>query len=342
MWEIFVPGVERRRALQVRDQGPQRRDAAAQGRSGRLLRRAAAGHRLDRLRPRAYAWNDHGLDGSARATTNTAAHADLDLRGPSRLVAAHARGGQPLPHLSRAGRPSWSPYVQDMGFTHVELMPITEHPFDGSWGYQPTGLFAPTSRYGTPDDLRGLVDALSPGRDRRDPRLGAGPFPDRSAWARPLRRHPSLRARRPGQGRHVDWDTLIYNYGRNEVANFLLSSAMFWLDRFHIDGLRVDAVASMLYRDYSRQPGEWVPKCYGGRENLEAIDFLRRFNELVYGEVSRRDDGRRGIDRVADGVAPGRRRRPRLRLQMEHGLDARHARLSRRTIRSIAASTTTS
>ena len=131
----------------------------------------------------------------------------------------------------------------------------------------------------------------------------------------------------PRQGMHRDWDTLIYNYGRREVANFLLSSALYWLREFHIDGLRVDAVASMLYLDYSRKAGDWIPNAFGGRENLDAIAFLRRMNELVFGEQQRRDDRGRGIDRLADGVAPGLCRRARLRLQMEHGLDARHAEL---------------
>jgi 1,4-alpha-glucan branching enzyme len=176
------------------------------------------------------------------------------------------------------------PYVRNLGFTHVELMPISEHPFDGSWGYQPTSLYAPTRRFGTPDQFRGFVDrahALGlkviidwvPGHFPTDPH-GLGRF-DGTA----LYEHVD-----PREGRHMDWDTLIYNYGRNEVANFLLSNATFWIERYGIDGLRVDAVASMIYRNYSRREGEWLPNQYGGVENLEATRFLKRMNELVFGQ----------------------------------------------------------
>jgi 1,4-alpha-glucan branching enzyme len=178
------------------------------------------------------------------------------------------------------------PYVADLGFTHIEVMPITEFPFDGSWGYQPISLFAPTSRFGAPDDFRAFVDACHgagigvlldwvPGHFPTDAH-GLGRF-DGTA----LYEHAD-----PRQGMHRDWDTLIYNFGRREVANFLLSSALYWLREYHIDGLRVDAVASMLYLDYSREAGDWIPNVFGGRENLDAIAFLRRMNELVFGEES--------------------------------------------------------
>jgi 1,4-alpha-glucan branching enzyme len=175
------------------------------------------------------------------------------------------------------------PYVTDMGFTHLELLPITEYPFDGSWGYQPIGLFAPTARFGDPAAFARFVDRCHraeigvlldwvPGHFPTDEH-GLGQF-DGTA----LYEHAD-----PRQGFHQDWNTLIYNYGRPEVANYLHANALFWLDAYHLDGLRVDAVASMLYLDYSRKAGEWVPNRHGGRENLEAIDFVKRANELAYG-----------------------------------------------------------
>jgi len=173
-------------------------------------------------------------------------------------------------------------YARDQGFTHVEFLPIAEFPFDGSWGYQQTGLFAPTSRFGTPTDFAALVDACHraglavildwvPGHFPDDPH-GLGEF-DGTA----LYEHAD-----PRQGRHVDWDTLIYNHGRSEIANFLIANGLFWLDRYGVDGLRVDAVASMLYLDYSRSEGGWIPNKFGGRENLEAVAFLRHFNSEIF------------------------------------------------------------
>jgi 1,4-alpha-glucan branching enzyme len=180
--------------------------------------------------------------------------------------------------------PALADYVHHMGFTHVEFLPVSEHPLDASWGYQTVGYYAPTSRFGTPQDFMFLVDFLHrrgigvlldwvPAHFPRD-QHGLGYFDGTHLYE-----HSD-----PRLGEHRDWGTFIYNYGRKEVSNFLISNALFWLDKYHIDGLRVDAVASMLYLDYSRKEGEWVPNEYGGRENLDAIAFLKLFNEVVYGE----------------------------------------------------------
>jgi 1,4-alpha-glucan branching enzyme len=201
------------------------------------------------------------------------------------------QGGRPLSYKEAAV--DLVNYARDMGFTHIELMPISEFPFDGSWGYQPVGLYAPTVRFGPPHEFRDLVDAA------HNSGLGVlldwvpGHFPtDAHGLARFDGTHLYEHAD-PREGFHNDWNTLIYNYGRAEVANFLVANALYWLEEYHIDGLRVDAVASMLYRDYSRKDGEWIPNKDGGRENYEAIGLFRRMNIAAYG-------GHPGIMTVAE------------------------------------------
>ena len=281
VWEIFIPGARRGRGLQVRAARRRRLAAAAQGRPARHRRRAAAADRLGGAAGRRF----HA--GATRPGSRRRAAAQ-SVKAPISILEVHlgswarGEGNRFLTYDELADR--LVPYAVDLGFTHLELLPINEHPFDGSWGYQPIGLFAPTSRHGSPRDFARFVDRCHaaglgllldwvPGHFPTDAH-GLGRF-DGTA----LYEHED-----PRQGFHQDWSTLIYNFGRTEVANFLHANALFWLDRYHVDGLRVDAVASMLYLDYSRKADEWVPNKFGGRENLEAVDFLRRMNELAYGE----------------------------------------------------------
>ncbi len=227
-----------------------------------------------------YEWGDHDWMRSRGGS--------VALGAPVSVYEVHLgswrRGGERGERILsyREMAPLLAEHVSELGFTHVELLPVMEHPFYGSWGYQTTGYFAPTSRYGTPQDFMYLIDVLH--------QHGIGVVLDWVPSHFPTDEHALgyfdgthlYEHGDPRQGFHPDWSSFVFNYGRNEVRSFLLSSALFWLDRYHADGLRVDAVASMLYLDYSREEGEWIPNEYGGRENLQAIDFLRRLNVEVY------------------------------------------------------------
>jgi 1,4-alpha-glucan branching enzyme len=227
-----------------------------------------------------YGWGDQDwMAGRGRQNALDAPIAIYEVHLGS-WMSVPEEGGRSLSYREVA--PKLADHVKRMGFTHVEFLPVMEHPFYGSWGYQTTGYFAPTSRYGTPQELMYLIDYLHqqgigvildwvPSHFPKDEH-GLGYFDGTHLYE-----HSD-----PRKGLHPDWDSLIFNYGRKEVQSFLISSALFWLDKYHADGLRVDAVASMLYLDYSREEGEWIPNEYGGRENLEAHAFLRRLNEEVY------------------------------------------------------------
>lgn len=272
VWELFVPGVE----------------------SGALYKfdvLGANGQRVLKTDP--YALSTELPPGNAarvmampgpvteRSTIRRDANA---LHAPISIYEVHAGSWR------RQGNfvPDWNlltlnliPYVVDMGFTHIELLPINEHPFYASWGYQPTGLYAPTARYGSPEDFQIFVSAVHKAGLLLILDWVPGHFPaDAHALAR-FDGTAQYEHADPREGFHQDWNTLIYNFGRNEVRNFLVANALFWIERYGIDGLRVDAVASMLYRDYSRAEGEWIPNKNGGRENLEAIDFLRETNRVI-------------------------------------------------------------
>ncbi len=279
IWELFIPGLLPgdlyRLELRNRDSGEilVKADPFAQGFELRPGSAAVV------VQPSGHVWND-GAWLKARAQRDW-------LHAPMNVYEVHPGSWKrdadghflTWPELTE----TLVPYVADMGYTHIELMPITEHPLDESWGYQTTGYFAPTSRLGSADQFRAFVDACHQANIGIILDWVPGHFP-MDAWA--LARFDGtalFEHEDPRLGVHQDWGTHIFNYGRAEVKGFLLASAHYWLDQFHLDGLRVDAVASMLYLDYSRKAGEWLPNKYGGRENLEAIDFLREMNAMVHG-----------------------------------------------------------
>ncbi len=282
VWEIFVPGLGEGTSYKYDILGhdgqpqPMKADPVGFG-SEHPPANASVVRRIDRPH-----WSDGAWMDSRQA------HQNIDA--PISVYEVHLGswrrsddGGRRLSYLELAEE--LVDYAHWMGFTHLEFLPISEFPFDGSWGYQPIGLYAPTIRHGLPDEFRALVNAAHakgmgvildwvPGHFPTDPH-GLGRF-DGTA----LYEHAD-----PKEGFHQDWNTLIYNYGRKEVANYLISNALYWLEEYHVDGLRVDAVASMLYRDYSRKEGEWVPNIHGGRENLEAIALLQNMNVTAYGQM---------------------------------------------------------
>jgi 1,4-alpha-glucan branching enzyme len=280
LWELFIPGLREGEVYKFELQGENGPPFVKADPFALLAeeppRTASVTHHLGR-----YTWRD-----SEWMETRNERGTTLDR--PMAIYEVHPGSWRRKPE--ERNRPlTWRelaaelvPYVQQMGFTHIELMPVMEHPYEPSWGYQVTGYFAPTSRYGMPDDFRHFVDECHlhgigvildwvPGHFPKDAH-GLAWFDGTSLYE-----HQD-----PRQGEHRDWGTLIFNYGRHEVRNFLVTNALYWLESFHADGLRVDAVASMLYLDYSRKHGEWVPNKYGGRENLDAIDFLRELNSVTH------------------------------------------------------------
>ena len=282
VWEIFLPGVAEGAAYKYEILG-------ADGHVG-PLRADPVGFGAEHPPATASVVRHPGWDGWDDAGWMAERAGRGDVTAPVSIYEVHLgswrrvpeEGGRYLSYAELAR--DLVPYAADMGFTHLELLPITEYPFDGSWGYQPIGLFAPTIRHGTPQEFAAFVDAAH--------RAGLGVILDWVPGHFPTDAHGLARFdgtalyehADPREGLHRDWNTLIYNYGRREVANYLIANAVYWLQEYHLDGLRVDAVASMLYRDYSRPAGDWVPNVHGGRENYEAIDFLKRMNVLAYGE----------------------------------------------------------
>jgi 1,4-alpha-glucan branching enzyme len=276
-WETFVPGLAKGANYKFE----------VIGADGRTVLKADPCARYFEIPPKtaSIVWNSAGYKWHDDRWMTDRRARDQWKRLPMSIYEVHLGSWQRAPdgrlHSYRDMAERLVTYVKEMGFTHVELLPVMEHPFTGSWGYQVIGFFAPTSRFGTPEDFKFLVDAFHQAGIGVILDWVPGHFPkDQHGLARfdgtALYEHSD-----PRQGEHQDWGTLVFNYGRHEVRSFLLSNALFWLNEFHIDGLRVDAVASMLYLDYSRKEGEWVPNKFGGRENLDAIEFIKQLNMLI-------------------------------------------------------------
>jgi 1,4-alpha-glucan branching enzyme len=280
VWEMFIPGLP---------PGSLYKFEIRNRHSGEVLVKADPYAREFELRPNTAARITAPAGHVWRDGAWLEKRKNLDwLHAPFNIYEIHAGSWRRHPdgrfYTWRELAESLVPYVKEMGYTHIELLPISEHPLDESWGYQTTGYFAPTSRHGTPDELRAFVDACHQADIGVILDWVPAHFPQ-DAWALARFDGTALYEHEdPRLGLHIDWGTHIFNFGRHEVKGFLLSSAHYWLEEFHLDGLRVDAVASMLYLDYSRKAGEWLPNKYGGRENLEAIDFLRQLNIMVHDE----------------------------------------------------------
>ncbi|MBL8348730.1 MAG: 1,4-alpha-glucan branching enzyme, partial [Burkholderiaceae bacterium] len=273
VWEIFLPGVRAgaRYKYEVRS------------RDGRLLPQKADPYALQsELRPATASVVAHmpaALPASPERRKANALDAPISIYEVHLASWRRKDGNQWLNWDELADQ--LVPYTREMGFTHLELLPVSEHPFDGSWGYQPIGLYAPTSRFGDPSGFRRFVDRCHAEGIGLIIDWVPAHFPSDAHGLASFDGTHLYEYADPREGFHQDWNTLIYNFGRTEVRNFLVGNALYWLERYGVDGLRVDAVASMLYRDYSRKSGEWVPNVHGGRENLEAIAFLKRMNEVV-------------------------------------------------------------
>ena len=284
IWEIFIPELTDGACYKFEIRTPQ----------GWLLQKADPYARRFEVPPNtaSVVWTDGGYDWQDNDWMRDRPSFDGWHTRPKSIYEVHLGSWRRVPEQGsryltyRELADQLVPYVREMGFTHIELMPVMEHPFSGSWGYQVIGFFAPTSRFGSPDDFRYFVDTCH--------RNGIGVILDWVPGHFPKDAHGLARFdgtalyehEDPRKGEHQDWGTLIFNYGRSEVRTFLLSNALFWLEEFHIDGLRVDAVASMLYLDYSRSEGQWIPNQYGGRENLEAVSFMQQLNTVTHGRVA--------------------------------------------------------